>query len=296
MIDLHVHSNCSDGSFSPEELVEYALNHNISAFALTDHDTAAGLDEAITHAKRLSGTVCAENPAGNTLEVISGIELSTEYEGRDIHIVGLFIDYKRKNFQHYIASFVESREMRNEKMCLLLQERGIDITYDKLKNAFPKAVITRAHYARFLSENGYAGSLQEAFERYVGDYAPCFVPREKVTPAQAVSLIREASGIPVLAHPTLYHMNSTRLEQLTAELKAAGLLAIEGIYPTYSAAETREIRALAAKYNLGISGGSDFHGTNKPGLKFGTGYGKLYIHEDVLDRLRAVLETRESFA
>lgn len=289
MVDLHVHSSYSDGSFSPKELVEYALNHNISAFALTDHDTVSGLDEATSHAEMLSGKVCAANPAGNTIEVISGIEFSTEYEGRDIHIVGLFIDYKSEQFQNYITSFVESREIRNEKMCRLLKERGIDITYDKLKETFPDAVITRAHYARFLTDNGYTGSMKEAFERYVGDYAPCFVPREKVTPAQAVRLIREASGIPVLAHPTLYRMNSARLEQLVRELKAAGLLAIEGIYATYTPAETREIHAIAVKYGLAVSGGSDFHGTNKPGLQFGTGYGRLYIHEEVLEKLRSIL-------
>ncbi|MDE6065065.1 MAG: PHP domain-containing protein, partial [Lachnospiraceae bacterium] len=250
----------------------------------------SGLDEAISHAEMLSGKVCAANPAGNTVEVISGIEFSTEYEGRDIHIVGLFIDYKSEQFQNYITSFVESREIRNEKMCRLLKEHGIDITYDKLKEVFPDAVITRAHYARFLTDNGYTGSMKEAFERYVGDYAPCFVPREKVTPVQAVRLIREASGIPVLAHPTLYRMNSARLEQLVMELKAAGLLAIEGIYATYTPAETREIHAIADKYGLAVSGGSDFHGSNKPGLQFGTGYGRLYIHEEVLDRLKALLQ------
>lgn len=289
MVDLHVHSCYSDGSFSPKELVEYALNHNISAFALTDHDTVAGLEEAVSYAEMLSGNICAANPAGNTVEVISGIEFSTEYEGRDIHIVGLFIDYKSESFQRYITSFVESREIRNEKMCRLLQAHGIDITYDKLKEIFPDAVITRAHYARFLTDNGYTGSMKEAFARYVGDYAPCFIPREKVTPAQAVRLIRDAFGIPVLAHPTLYRMNRTRLEQLVMELKAAGLLAIEGIYSTYTPAETREIHDIADKYRLAISGGSDFHGSNKPGLQFGTGYGRLYIHEDILDKLKALL-------
>lgn len=289
MIDLHVHSTCSDGTLTPSELVEYALTHNISAFALTDHDTAAGLDEAVSHAAALSGRSCPANPAGNTLEVIAGIELSTEYESGDIHIVGLFIDYKKKTFRDYITFFVESRELRNEKMCFLLQEHGVDITYPRLKEVFPDSVITRAHYARFLTEHGYTGSMKEAFARYVGDFAPCFVPRKKVSPAQAVALIKSADGIPVLAHPALYHMNHMRLEQLVAELKEAGLLAIEGIYPTYSPAETRQIHALASKYHLAVSGGSDFHGANKPGLLFGTGYGKLYIHEEVLDRLKALL-------
>lgn len=287
MIDLHVHSSCSDGTFSPKELVEYALTHDISAFALTDHDTVEGLDEAISHAQELSGKVCEKNPAGNLLEVVPGIEFSTEYEGKDIHIVGLFIDYKSDLFRRQIASFVESRNTRNEKMCALLSRHGIDITYTALQDAFPGAVITRAHHAKYLLEHGYVKSMSEAFDRYLGDHAPCFVPREKVTPAQAIRLILAVGGVPVLAHPTLYHMGRERLENLVAELKAAGLLAIEGLYSTYTPAETREMQTLAKKSGLLISGGSDFHGANKPGLSFGTGYGKLFLPEEILTKLKA---------
>lgn len=288
MVDLHVHSTCSDGSFSPKELVEYALTHNISAFALTDHDTVDGLDEAISYAATLSGKVCEKNPEGNTLEVVPGIEFSTEYEGKDVHIVGLFIDYKSETFQRHITEFVHSRDTRNEKMCTLLQEHGIDITYEKLQEIFPGAVITRAHYGRYMLENGYVKSMSEAFDRYVGDHAPCYIPREKVTPKGAVALIRAVGGIPVLAHPVLYRMSDARLETLVAKLKDAGLLAIEAIYSTYTPSETRKMHGLAKKYDLAISGGSDFHGKNKPGLEFGTGYGKLYIHEDILENLRTL--------
>ena len=287
MIDLHVHSNCSDGTFSPKELVEYALTHNITAFALTDHDTVAGLDEAISYAALLSGKVCEKNPCGKHLEVVPGIEFSTEYEGKDVHIVGLLIDYHRKVFQEKLTSFVESRNTRNEKMCALLKQNGIDITYFALLAAYPDAVITRAHYAKYLLEHGYVKSMSEAFDRYLGDNAPCFVPREKVTPAQAVSLILEVGGIPVLAHPTLYRMGHERLEKLVGELKTAGLIALEGIYSTYTPAETRKMQALAKQFDLLLSGGSDFHGANKPGLCFGTGYGKLYLHEDILETLKA---------
>lgn len=288
MVDLHVHSTCSDGSFMPQELVEYALTHNISAFALTDHDTVDGLDDAINYAAVLSGKLCEKNPDGNTLEVVPGIEFSTEYEGKDVHIVGLFIDYKSTTFQKHITEFLRSRDTRNEKMCTLLQEQGIDITYEKLQEIFPDAVITRAHYGRYLLENGYVKSMSEAFDRYVGDHAPCYIPREKVTPEGAVSLIRTVGGIPVLAHPVLYRMSDMRLETLVAKLKDAGLLAIEAIYSTYTPSETRKMHGLAKKYDLAISGGSDFHGTNKPGLSFGTGYGKLYIHEDILEKLRTL--------
>lgn len=286
MIDLHVHSTCSDGSFTPKELVEYALTHNITAFALTDHDTVDGLDEAIGYADALSGKVCEKNPEGKALTVIPGIELSTEYEGRDVHIVGLFIEYKSEPFQNHITEFIRSRHARNEQMCALLQQHGIPVSYEYLLREFPGSVITRAHYGRYLLEKGYVKSISEAFDRYVGDYACCFVPRKKVTPKDAVLLIRACGGIPVLAHPVLYHMSEKRLALLTAELADAGLLGIEALYPTYTPADTRKIQGLAKKYRLAVSGGSDFHGTNKPGLSFGTGYGKLYIPEDILENLK----------
>lgn len=286
MIDLHVHSTCSDGTFTPSELVEYALLHNITAFALTDHDTVSGLDEAIAHAKELSGKRCEKNPEGALLEVVPGIEFSTEYEGRDIHIVGLFLDYHQKHFTDQLDAFVSSRTERNKKMCALFGTHGIDISYEALLAEFPDAVITRAHYAKYLLEHGYVTSMTEAFDRYLGDHASCFVPREKVTPEQAINLILSVGGVPVLAHPTLYRMGKERLELLVSRLKEAGLIALEGIYSSYTPAETREMQALAKKYNLLISGGSDFHGANKPGLSFGTGYGKLYLHEDILCRLR----------
>lgn len=286
MIDLHVHSRFSDGAFTPSELVEYALTHDISAFALTDHDTVDGLEEAIVRAKELSGQICEKNPAGNTVEVVPGIELSTEYEGRDIHIVGLFIDYKSPAFQTRLSDFTASRDNRNEKMCTLLRAHGVEITYARLKTAFPDAVITRAHYARFLLENGFVRSMNEAFDRYVGDHAPCFVPREKITPVQAVDFILSAGGVPVLAHPVLYGLSRMRLERLTASLADAGLVALEALYASYTNADTQEMQTLARRYGLLISGGSDFHGSNKPGLSFGTGYGQLYLHESILEDLR----------
>lgn len=281
-----MHSNYSDGSFSPRQLVEYALTHNISAFALTDHDTVAGLPEALAYAGELSGRICDANPEGKALEVIPGIEFSTEYEGRDIHIVGLYIDYTADHFTQHLNDFVASREARNEKICALLTEHGVPVTYSAIKSRFPGAVITRAHYARYLLEEGCVRSMSEAFDRYVGDHAPCFIPREKVSPAQAVSLIRSVSGIPILAHPTLYHMSTGRLKDLVAQLKEIGLLGIEGIYSSYSVSETREMQSIAKEFGLLISGGSDFHGDNKPGLHFGTGYGKLYIHEDILENIK----------
>ena len=132
-------------------------------------------------------------------------------------------------------------------------------------------------------------SMKEAFDRYVGDHCPYFVPREKVLPCQAVELILAAGGIPVLAHPILYHMSEERLEKLVKELKETGLIGIEAIYSTYDAADERQIRGLASKYDLKISGGSDFHGSNKPGLDLAVGYGKLYVHDSVWNDLKGTL-------
>lgn len=281
-VDLHVHSSCSDGTLSPKELVGYAIEKKLSAFALTDHDTVDGLDEAIQYAASLK----AEQ--GN-IEVIPGIELSTEYQGADIHVVGLYIDYHNRDFQDKLREFVDSRTTRNQKMCSLLTQAGIPVTYEELQAAYPDAVITRAHYAGYMLEKGYVKSRQEAFDRYVGDHAPCYIPREKITPAQAVQLILQAGGAPVLAHPILYHMNDERLDTLVRELKEAGLMGIEAVYSTYTSADERRIRALAAKYGLFISGGSDFHGANKPGLDLGTGYGKLFVPEELLTDIKKTL-------
>lgn len=280
-VDLHVHSNCSDGTFSPSQLVDYAMQKNLRAFALTDHDTVDGLDEAIEYADKL------RKEGFNPPEVIPGIEFSTEYQGKDVHIIGLYIKHQKPEVLPKLQEFVDARINRNKKMCGLLQDAGIDISYEKLVARFPDCVITRGHYAQYLKDHGYVQNMQEAFDRYIGDQCPYFVPREKVTPIQAIQLILEADGIPVLAHPILYHLSDARLEQLVAECKEAGLIGIEAIYATYNAAEERQIRQLASKYHLLISGGSDFHGSIKPGLDLGNGYGKLYVPETVLMELKA---------
>jgi len=285
MVDLHVHSTRSDGTYSPTRLVDYAREKGLTAFALTDHDSVDGLQEAIGYAARLRRD-SAETAASPVPEVIPGIELSSEYQGRDVHIVGLYIDYRNARFQEYLRRFVASRNARNHKMCALLQEAGIDISYEKLQEAFPGSVITRAHYAKYLLEHGYIKSMAEAFDRYVGDHCPYYVPREKITPAQAVALILEAGGIPILAHPILYHMSDAGLDALVGGLKEVGLMGIEALYSTYHACDERQIRGLAKKYDLLISGGSDFHGDNKPGLDLGTGYGGLRVPEEVLEQLR----------
>ncbi len=307
-VDLHVHSNRSDGSFTPTQLVDYACEKGLAAFALTDHDTIDGLEEAERYADMLRRDRAGDaagvegqnaapwakrliNDSGAAVpEVIPGIEFSTEYQGHDIHVLGLYIDYHNSAFVQKLRDFVDSRTLRNRKMCRLLTEAGLPVAYEALLAEFPDAVITRAHYAKYMLNHGYVKSMSDAFDRYIGDHCPCFVPREKVTPVDAVQLILSAGGIPILAHPVLYHMSDEDLDTLTVLLAEAGLVALEAIYSTYTAFDERKMRALARKYNLLVSGGSDFHGANKPGLDLGTGYGSLYVPYSVLRDIKEVIK------
>ena len=273
-IDLHVHSSCSDGTLTPREVVRYAAEKKLAAIALTDHDTIRGIAPAREEADMLGITL------------IPGIEFSTSYKDRDIHILGLDIDVDNAYFTESLAQFLDSRDVRNRKMIRLLQEHGIRITWEIMEQRFPGAVWTRAHFARYLLDEGYVSSMPEAFSRYIGDHACCFVPREKVTPFQAIRLIREGSGIAVLAHPLLYHLSDRELEELTASLKKAGLNAIEAIYSTNRGMDEGKLRRLARKYGLGITGGSDFHGSNKPGIDLGEGRGNLKIPLQIWKNLK----------
>ncbi|MBQ3852610.1 MAG: PHP domain-containing protein [Lachnospiraceae bacterium] len=275
MIDLHTHSNKSDGSFTPAELIDLAVQKGITYIALTDHDSIEGIDEAKRRAEEISSS------SDTKISVIPGIEFSTDWNGRDVHVVGLNIDHTNKEFVGKLDFFLDSREGRNRKMAENLRNVGIGISYDALLKSFPDSVLTRAHFARYLYEYGYVRSTHEAFERYLGPDAPCYVPREKITPVQAVEMTLMAGGIPVLAHPLIYKFGDEKLRELIAEMKEYGLVGIEAMYSTHSSEDEEYIKALAKECGLKISGGSDFHGTNKPGIDLGTGCGNLDIPEQV---------------
>lgn len=272
-VDLHTHTNCSDGSKTPEELIDYALEKNLAAIAITDHDTTAGLRRASQYAK------------DKNIRFIPGVELATSFEGTDIHIVGLNIDMDVPGYDELLAEFVSQRDIRNRKMCEKLTQAGMPMDYDKMCEHYKGSVITRGHFARYMYELGYTTYLKEAFERYIGDRSPYFVPREKITAAQGVELITKAKGIPVLAHPLLYHMSWKRIQKLTDTLLPAGLMAIEAIYTTNTNSDERETRDFAKRNGLLISGGSDYHGEAKPRTDLGTGFGSLFVPQEVLDNL-----------
>ncbi len=277
MIDLHVHSCRSDGTFTPSELVDYAIKKGLNAFALTDHDTVDGLDEAISYAESLKKKGVSGVP-----RIIKGIELSTDLNAKDVHIVGLFIDCESAEFKKYLKEFVDERKNRNIKMCKRLNEFDIPVTYEELEGSVQDAVITRAHFAAWMLENGYVKTKREAFEKYIGNGAPCYVPREKVSPEKAVELVLKADGVPILAHPILYKLPDEELEALVKRLKEKGLMGIEAVYSTYSLDDERKIRRLAKKYHLLLSGGSDFHGANKENIDLGIGMGHLYVDDSIL--------------
>ena len=172
-------------------------------------------------------------------------------------------------------------------MVTALQKEGFPITMEALYAENADRVITRANIARFLYHHGYIASVQEAFEKYIGDECRCYVGRFKVTPMEAIELIHATGGLAVLAHPILYHMNTEALQRLIDDLKEVGLDGIEAIYSTYTPGEERLMRELAARNSLLISGGSDFHGENKPMIKIGTGKGHLVVPYEVLETLKA---------
>lgn len=281
-IDLHVHSTASDGSVRPSELVNMAIEKNLSAFALTDHDTVDGIDEAIVEASKI-------NTSSNNeiIKVIPGIELSAEYKGRDIHILGLNLDYKNAEFLKQIESFRNTRNERNEKMVQCLYDHGFkNITSENILKRFGKdTVITRAHYAILMIEGGYLKSKDEAFKKYLNPGCPCYIPRTKVTVTDAVKLILFAKGKPVLAHPLLYKLSDNELDNLVKLLKEIGLQGIEAIYSANKWNDESRMKFLAKKYELFITGGSDFHGTAKPTLELGTGYGNLKVPEGLLGNI-----------
>lgn len=274
IIDLHVHSTESDGTLTPEDLVAEAKEAGLAAFALTDHDTCSGVSKAMPLA------------ASAGIELIPGIELSTDYHGKEVHIVGLYIDIENEQLLKKTAEYRKCRSERNALMVEALRKEGLSITMEELVAENPDCVITRANIARFLYEHGQIKSVREAFDRYIGDHCKCYVGRLKVASTDAVRLIKEAGGTAILAHPLLYGLSNTNLQEMLDELKPAGLDGLEAIYSTYTTGEEQQMKRLAKENGLLISGGSDFHGSNKPDIALGRGRGHLYIPYSVLNDIK----------
>ena len=262
-IDLHTHSTFSDGTFTPLQLVKYAEEKGLKAFALTDHDTTEGVKEA----KSIETNV----------EVISGVEISTRYDKKEIHIVGLYVNENDADLNKQLKYYREKRVTRNFEILEKLNSLGVDITIDDVKESCTGDVISRAHIAKALVSKGFVGSYTEAFDRYLGDNKCAYVPRETLNYEESMELITKAGGVPVLAHPLLYKMSDTNLENMMVKLRQKGLKAVEVYYSTHSNSDTQHIMAMANRVGLIYSGGSDFHGATKPKIDMGTGMGKLAV-------------------
>lgn len=275
IVDLHVHSTESDGTLTPKDLVAEAKKAGLAAFALTDHDTCQGVGKAMPLA------------ASAGIELIPGIELSTDYHGKEVHIVGLYIDIENEQLLKKTAEYRKCRSERNALMVEALRKEGLSITMEELVAENPDCVITRANIARFLYEHGQIKSVREAFDRYIGDHCKCYVGRLKVASTDAVRLIKEAGGTAILAHPLLYGLSNTNLQKMIDALKPVGLDGLEAIYSTYTTGEEQQMKRLARENGLLISGGSDFHGSNKPDIALGRGRGHLYIPYSVLETIKA---------
>lgn len=284
MIDLHVHSTHSDGTCSPEELVSLAQASGVSAFALTDHDTVSGVREAKNAAAKSA-------VSGPEITVISGVEISAAYKKRDIHILGLFVDETNPVLLSALEEAVTARDLRNERMAERFRSLGIPLTLEDLRLVNPDTVITRAHFANYLIKHGHAKNSQEAFTRYLGYDAPCFVPREYIQPERAVSLILQAGGLPVLAHPLLYKLPPAELEALLKQLSGVGLKGLEVYYSSNTGFDEQICFSLANRFGLLMTGGTDFHGANKPNLYLGTGRNQnMNISEQLLEPLYEALK------
>lgn len=276
-IDLHTHSTESDGTLTPQELMLHAKETGLSAIALTDHDTINGIAKARPVAEELG------------LELVPGIELSTDYQGQEVHILGYYIDEKNSDFCAKLQDFIDGRNSRNQKMAALLRQEGFNITVDALSREYPDSVITRAHFARYLVEHGFVKDRETVFAKYLGDHCRCYVPREKITPFEAIKLIQTGGGLAFFAHPVLCRMNYDRLHLFVSDLKDAGLSGIEAVYSMNTPGDERNMIKIADEFDLLISGGSDFHGKNKPHIHLGTGRGNLNIPYEILAKIKESL-------
>lgn len=273
VVDLHTHSTASDGTLTPAALVQLASRRGIRVLGLTDHDSTEGIDEALAAGAALGMTI------------VPGVELSTDVPTGELHMLGYFIDHHDARLLQTLRSFREVRQSRAERIVEQLRAIGLPIELDEVRRLAGAGAIGRAHVARVLIHRGYATSMDDAFARYLGRGRPGYVPRLRLTPVDAVALVRSAGGAAVLAHP----LSVADLEQTLDELVAAGLAGLEVLYASYSDGERAALRWLADRHALIPTGGSDFHG---PGEREGADLGSVAVPEETVERLRRAAAAR----
>jgi len=264
-VDLHTHSTASDGELTPSALVQLALTRGLTTIALTDHDAVGGLDAAIAAAR------------GTALEVIPGVELSTDVPQNEVHLLGYFMDWHAAHFQAMLEKFREGRCGRAEKMARKLGALGAPISFARVKEIAGDGSIGRPHVARALVEAGHVASVDEAFSKYISRNGPAYVEHYRLTPEDAVTLILRAGGVPVLAHPR-------DVTGYLVPLVKVGLLGLEVYYDGYDEIARRDLLRLAKQYGLIVTGGSDFHGLNK--MAYTSGLGEAQVPPEVVERLK----------
>jgi len=242
-VDMHSHTTASDGTFRPRRLVKRAVKNGVRVLAITDHDTTAGLSEALEEAQRWS------------IDIIPAIEINTEFHDTEAHILGYFIDVENVPLQQRLLEIRDRRRTRVARMLEQLRAHGVELTEEDVARHGKGDSLGRPHVAQALVARRYASSVPDAFDRWIGRDRPGYVGRESLSAPEAIALIRGAGGVPVIAHP-LY----LRSDALVEELIEAGLGGIEAVYPTHSPAQREHFAALAKAHGLGVTGGSDFHG------------------------------------
>lgn len=270
--DLHIHTTASDGTFTPAEIVRLARDIGLTIIALTDHDTVSGLQEGISAGQNMG------------VEVLPGVEINTDYKGKEVHVLGYLFDRQHPEFLNTLQQLRESRITRMRKMIDRLREIGLEIDPARVAEIAGSGSLGRPHLARAMEEKGYVTSVRDAFDRYLGVGGPGYVPRYKITPQEAVRLILTAKGIPVLAHPGLIGDDS-----LIDELLPAGLMGLEVYHSDHDDEATERYYQMAKERGLLITGGSDFHGQ---ATKAANLLGKVKIPVQLVEKLKETQCTR----
>lgn len=248
-IDLHTHTTASDGIYTPKELIELAVSKNIVALAITDHDTVDGLKEGVDYARMIN------------YNLISGIEFSIDYSGGSFHLLGLYIDHKNPELLHTIDRLQRLREWRANRIVEILRDHGIMIAFDEVRNEAMGGTIGKPHIARVMVRMGYCKDIREVFRNYMNRGQPGYVKRERISLEEAISVIGKSGGITIIAHPISLNFGSfIEFECRMERYKGLGIEGIEVYSSMHNMEEVREFHRIARKYDLLISGGSDFHG------------------------------------
>lgn len=273
MIDLHTHSNCSDGSLTPKQLLQAAEEAGLEAIALCDHNTVAGLPEFMEAAKE------------STVRAVPAIEFSVDYQGKELHIVALFLPRESWDaITERVDQLRRAKEESNLALIAALRAGGYNITYEKVLAIAGGEWVNRAHVARVLTELGCVASVKEAFATVLKRDGGFYVPPKMPDAFETIGFIKSQGAVAVLAHPLL-SLKTEHLPEFLAAAQKAGLDAMETMYPLFDEEETTWLRKLAGEFGLLESGGSDFHGAAKPDIQLGTGKGNLLVEVDILEAL-----------